>query len=167
MKVEEFNVSITQFIQNIQSKSDLISIITNLELLLIERLDFHLTIHNFYRPFEGFLLDIKVKYRIYVVFFIKSGLFKAHCPDIKNSDMLRQSAFEFLDKILNTDAILLYPPSQIALTALVYSSSKNKIEYIDNYCQSVLLSELNKDEVKHMLTIIKSNFIFCFCYLLV
>ncbi len=42
---------------------------------------------------------------------MKSGLFIPHCPDIKNYDMLRQSAFEFLDKILNTDAILLYPPS--------------------------------------------------------
>jgi len=61
---------------------------------------------------------------------------------------------EFLDKILNTDAILLFPPSQIALTAVVYSSSKNKID-LDKYCRLVLLSQLNNDEVKHFLSIIK------------
>lgn len=65
MKIEEFNVSISQFIENIDSngdnEEDLKSMITNLELLLIEKLFFHLTIHNFYRPFEGFILDIKVK----------------------------------------------------------------------------------------------------------
>ena len=60
MKIEEFNVSMNIFVQNIQSDSDPMNIITSLELLLIEKLDFHLTIHNFYRPFEGFLLDIKV-----------------------------------------------------------------------------------------------------------
>jgi cyclin H len=62
---------------------------------------------------------------------------------------------EFLDKILNTDAILLYPPSQIALTAIVYSASKNKID-LDKYCRSILLSQLNNEEVKQFLTIIKN-----------
>ena len=40
-------------------------------------------------------------------------LFKTRCPEIQNPDILRQYALEFLDKILNTDAILLYPPSQV------------------------------------------------------
>lgn len=30
------------------------------ELLLIQQLNFHLIVHNPYRPFEGFLIDIKV-----------------------------------------------------------------------------------------------------------
>jgi len=139
-KIEEFNVSILQFVQNInsnESKDELANMILNYELLLMEKLDFHLNVHNFYRPFEGFLLDVKTR-----------------CPEIENVNVLRQYAMEFLDKILNTDAILLYPPSQIALTAVVYSSSKNKID-LDKYCRVFLLSQLNNDEVKQFLSIIK------------
>lgn len=110
--------------------------ILNYELLLMEKLDFHLNVHNFYRPFEGFLLDVKTR------------------AEIQNIDVLRQFAMEFLDKILNTDAILLFPPSQIALTAVVYSSSKNKID-LDRYCRLILLNQLNNDQVKQFLSIIK------------
>lgn len=139
-KIEEFNVSISQFVQNINSnetKDDLANMILNYELLLMEKLDFHLNVHNFYRPFEGFLLDVKTR-----------------CSEIQNVEVLRPFAMEFLDKILNTDAILLYPPSQIALTAVVYSSSKNKID-LDKYCRLILLNQFNNDEVKQFLTIIK------------
>lgn len=71
-------------------------------------------------------------------------------------DKLRQDANEFLDKTLNTDASLLYPPAQIALTALVHSSSKNKID-LDKYCRTILLGDLTIEEVKLMLAIIKSK----------
>ena len=141
MKIEEFNVSIAQFVHNIstsEDKEELANMILSYELLLIEKLNFQLTVHNFYRPFEGFLIDVKTR-----------------CPEVGNVDVLRHFAMEFLDKILNTDAILLYPPSQIALTALVYSSSKNKID-LDRYCRSILLNQLNNDEVKHFLSIIKN-----------
>lgn len=161
-KIEEFNVSILQFVQNItntnESKDELSNMILSYELLLMEKLDFHLNVHNcnfyfimfmifiliifnliaVYRPFEGFLLDVKTR-----------------CPEIANVEVLRPFAMEFLDKILNTDAILLYPPSQIALTAIVYSASKNKID-LDKYCRSILLSQLNNDEVKQFLTIVKN-----------
>jgi cyclin H len=109
----------------------------NFELLLMEKLDFQLNVHNFYRPFEGFLLDVKTR-----------------CAEVSNVETLRSFAMDFLDKILNTDAILLFPPSQIALTAVVYSSSKNKID-LDKYCRLILLSQLNNDQVKQFLTIIK------------
>lgn len=138
-KIEEFNVSILQFVQNInstESKDDLSNMILNYELLLMEKLDFQLNVHNFYRPFEGFLLDVKTR------------------AGIQNIDILRQFSMDFLDKILNTDAILLYPPSQIALTAVVYSSSKNKID-LDKYCRLILLSDMSNDEVKQFLSIIK------------
>jgi cyclin H len=141
-KIEEFNISISQFVQNItntnENKEELANMILSYELLLMEKLDFHLNVHNFYRPFEGFLLDVKTR-----------------CPEIANVDVLRHFGMEFLDKILNTDAILLYPPSQIALTAIVYSASKNKID-LDRYCKEILLSQLNHEEVKQFLTIIKN-----------
>ena len=60
-KVEEFNVSMAQFVANVRGDrvraQDII--LTN-ELLLMQQLDYHLTVHNPYRPVEGFLIDIKV-----------------------------------------------------------------------------------------------------------
>ncbi len=113
-KIEEFNISLSQFVQQVntvEDRDELANILLSYELLLMEKLNFNLNVHNFYRPFEGLILDLK-----------------ARCSNITNTDILRQTANDFLDKTLNTDASLLYPPSQIALTALVHSSSKHKID---------------------------------------
>lgn len=60
-KVEEFNVSITQFVTNIKGDREKASdIILNNEMLLMEEIKFHLAIHNPFRPVEGFMIDIKV-----------------------------------------------------------------------------------------------------------
>jgi cyclin H len=59
--VEEFNISIQQFVANIKGNKDKASdIILNDELLLMQQLNFHLTVHNPYRPVTGLLIDIKV-----------------------------------------------------------------------------------------------------------
>lgn len=61
-KVEEFNISIQQFVANIKGDREKASdIILNDELLLMRHLKFHLTIHNPYRPVTGLLIDIKVR----------------------------------------------------------------------------------------------------------
>jgi cyclin ccl1 len=60
-KVEEFNISIQQFVANIKGDREKASdIILNDELLLMQQLNFHLTIHNPYRPVTGLLIHIKV-----------------------------------------------------------------------------------------------------------
>lgn len=60
-KVEEFNVSISQFIANIKGdREKAADIILNNELLLMQQLNFHLAVHNPFRPVEGLLIDIKV-----------------------------------------------------------------------------------------------------------
>ena len=64
-KVEEFNVSIEQFISNIQgNKERATDVILNTELLLMQELNFHLSVHNPYRAVEGFLVDVKTRYVI-------------------------------------------------------------------------------------------------------
>lgn len=61
-KVEEFNVSIAQFVSNVRGdREKATDIILNNELLLMQQLKYHLTIHNPYRPLEGLLIDIKVR----------------------------------------------------------------------------------------------------------
>ncbi|NP_001334516.1 cyclin-H isoform b [Mus musculus] len=63
-KVDEFNVSSPQFVGNLREsplgQERALEQILEYELLLIQQLNFHLIVHNPYRPFEGFLIDIKI-----------------------------------------------------------------------------------------------------------
>lgn len=54
-------MSINQFVANIKGdRSKAMDIILSNELLLMQELNYYLTIHNPFRPVEGFLIDIKV-----------------------------------------------------------------------------------------------------------
>ncbi|XP_068616748.1 cyclin-H [Brachionichthys hirsutus] len=111
-KVDEFNVSCTQFVGNLAQDSPagqerVLEQILEHELLLIQQLSFHLVVHNPYRPMEGLLIDIKTRY-----------------PTLESPESLRKHADEFLALAATTDAGLLFPPSQIALTAILDSSAR-------------------------------------------
>ncbi|CAJ1068510.1 cyclin-H isoform X1 [Xyrichtys novacula] len=111
-KVDEFNVSSTQFVGNLLQETPagqerVLEQILEYELLLIQQLNFHLVVHNPYRPMEGLLIDLKTRY-----------------PMLENPESLRKSADDFLTQAAITDAGLLFPPSQIALTAILNSSSR-------------------------------------------
>ena len=59
--MEEFNVSLTQFVGNCHGNQDhLADVILSHELLLMQQLHYHLTVHNPYRPLEGLIIDVKV-----------------------------------------------------------------------------------------------------------
>lgn len=123
-KVEEFNVSISQFVANLRGDRDKASeIILNNELLLMQQLNYHLTVHNPFRPVEGFLIDIKTR-----------------CS-LANPERLRSGIDEFLDKVFLTDACLLYAPSQIALAAVLHAASKEQ-ENLDSYVTDMLFRML-------------------------
>lgn len=76
-KVEEFNISIQQFVANIKGDREKASdIILNDELLLMQQLNFHLTVHNPYRPITGLLIDIKVSIVLFSTgFFLRKMIF--------------------------------------------------------------------------------------------
>jgi cyclin H len=62
-KTEEFNVSMQQFVANISGNQERATkIILNNELLLMQELQFHLTVHNPYRAVEGLIIDIKTRW---------------------------------------------------------------------------------------------------------
>ncbi|RXM98407.1 Cyclin-H [Acipenser ruthenus] len=109
--VDEFNVSSTQFVGNLREspagQDKALEQILEYELLLVQQLNFHLVIHNPYRPFEGFLIDLKTRY-----------------PALENPEVLRKAADDFLNRATMTDAGLLFPPSQIALTAILNGASR-------------------------------------------
>ncbi|XP_063051339.1 cyclin-H [Engraulis encrasicolus] len=110
-KVDEFNVSSTQFVGQLQdtpaAQEKVLEQILEFELLLIQQLNFHLVVHTPYRPMEGLLIDLKTRY-----------------PLLENPEVLRKSADDFLNLATMTDAGLLASPSQIALTAVLNSASR-------------------------------------------
>lgn len=60
-KIEEFYVTINDFVHNVRGdKKKAAEIILNNELQLTQELQFHLIIHQPFRPVEGLLIDIKV-----------------------------------------------------------------------------------------------------------
>lgn len=114
-KVEEHNLSVDRFVEILPAdrREKTKDFIIAHELLLMQRLDFHLTVHNPYRPMEGFIID-----------------FKTRCSKLDDPEKWRPSAEEFLRKALMTDVSLLFPPSQIALAALFTASRGSIASYI-------------------------------------
>ncbi|XP_052587192.1 cyclin-H isoform X3 [Peromyscus californicus insignis] len=141
-KVDEFNVSSPQFVGNLREsplgQEKALEQILEYELLLIQQLNFHLIVHNPYRPFEGFLIDIKTRY-----------------PMLENPEILRKTADDFLSRIALTDAYLLYTPSQIALTAILSSASRAGITMESYLSESLMLRE-NRTCLSQLLDIMKS-----------
>lgn len=137
-KVDEFNVSSTQFVGNLVQESPagqerVLEQILEYELLLIQQLNFHLVVHNPYRPLEGLLIDLKVvqqeggtiKPLILCPLLVNSSLSSSsqtRFPTLENPESLRKSADDFLTQAAMTDAGLLFPPSQIALAAMLNSA---------------------------------------------
>lgn len=128
-KVEEFILSIGQFVANIKGdREKAADIILNNELLLMKQLNYHLTVHNPYKPVEGFLIDIKTR-----------------CA-LSNPERLRHGIDEFLERTILTDACLLYAPSQIALAAVLHAASKEQ-ENLDSYVTETLFKDAGRDKL--------------------
>ncbi|XP_016065815.1 PREDICTED: cyclin-H isoform X5 [Miniopterus natalensis] len=141
-KVDEFNVSSLQFVGNLREsplgQEKALEQILEYELLLIQQLNFHLIVHNPYRPFEGFLIDLKTRY-----------------PMLENPEILRKTADDFLNRVALTDAYLLYTPSQIALTAILSSASRAGITMESYLSESLMLKE-SRTCLSQLLDIMKS-----------
>jgi len=138
-KVEEFNVSIQQFIANVQGNQERATkIILNNELLLMQELQFHLTIHNPFRAVEGLLIDVKTR-----------------CDSVDNADTLRPDVQSFLDSVFLTDACMIYAPSQIALAAVIHSASRQK-QNLDSYVTESLFGQQGEKAILHIITCVRN-----------
>jgi len=135
-KAEEFNVTMEQFVANINgNKERATEIILNHELLLMEQLNFHITVHNPWRPVEGLIIDIKTRL----------------LPDLPvrmDVEKFRSEIEKFLDEaVALTNASLIYAPSQIALAAVIHGASKNG-HNLDKYVTEVLFVGEKDDLIK-------------------
>lgn len=136
-KVDEFNVSSSQFVGNLVQETPagqekVAEQILEYELLLIQQLNFHLVVHNPYRPMEGLLIDLKTRY-----------------PPLENPESLRKNADDFLTRATMTDAGLLFPPSQIALTAILNSASRAGLN-MESYLMECMGLKEDKETLSKM-----------------
>jgi len=136
-KAEEFNVTMEQFVANINgNKERATEIILNHELLLMEQLNFHITVHNPWRPVEGLIIDIKTRL----------------VPDLPvrmEVEQFRPEIEKFLDDCISlTNASLIYAPSQIALAAVIHGASKNG-HNLDKYVTEVLFVGEKDEQIKN------------------
>ncbi|XP_064645109.1 cyclin-H-like [Lineus longissimus] len=137
-KVEEFNVSINQFVANLKGDRERFAdLIVSCELMLMHHLHYHLTMHSPYRPFEGLMIDMKTR-----------------CKSITDVEKIRKGADDFMDRSLNTDAMLLFSPSQIALAAILHSASRLQ-QNLDKYVTETLLGPVDNDKIKKTIEQIK------------
>lgn len=188
-KVEEFNVSITQFVENVKGdRMKATDIILNNELLLMQRLQYHLTVHNPYRPVEGLLIDIKVSFCNFGSN-VRPNILISSCPLdnyililsiffqtralLKDPERLRPAIDEFLERSYLTDVCLLFPPSQVALAAVLQSASTNR-ENLDSYVTGTLLGTPGAEKLPGLIDAVRSesyifkncpNFFYLFLYI--
>uniref|UniRef100_A0A2P2I1N3 Cyclin-H n=2 Tax=Hirondellea gigas TaxID=1518452 RepID=A0A2P2I1N3_9CRUS len=123
-KIEEFYVTINDYVANVVGehahKQLVATAILNSELQTIQELQFHLIVHQPYRPVEGLIIDLKTRY-----------------PALQDAESLRPAVEEFLERVHHTDAILHYSPSQLALAAVTTAASKLG-QNLDSYVTDIL-----------------------------
>lgn len=126
-KVEEFYVTISDYVHNLTGteteKMQTVTAILNSELQTTQELQFHLIVHQPYRPVEGLLIDLKTRY-----------------PRLRDPETLRAAVDEFLERAHHTDAPLLYSPSQLALAAVTTAASKTG-QNLDTYVTDTLFAQ--------------------------
>ncbi|KAI4388844.1 hypothetical protein MLD38_001138 [Melastoma candidum] len=132
-KIEENHVSAEELGKGISQDHQ---VILNSEMLVLQSLEFDLIVYAPYRSVEGF-----------------TGAITEFCGgEDDQMQMLKAAAVEEVDKIMLTDAPLLFPPGQLALAALRQSNEVHGILDFESYLSSEpllqnspqSLSELNE-----------------------
>ncbi|KAK4437498.1 Cyclin-H1-1 [Sesamum alatum] len=134
-KAEENHVSAEELGKGIEQDHQMI---LNNEMLVLQSLGFDLIVYAPYRALDGFFSDLEEFYDA-----------KVGQPEMIKS--LHESAKAEVDKIMRTEAPLLYPPGQLALAALRRACEVHKVIDFERYLQNMLslrhpahgISELN------------------------
>jgi len=122
-KVDEFNVSIDEFVRNLKSGTPQTNttVILSLEAPIMRQLQYHLIVHSPYRPLEGHFIEIKTL-----------------CPEIPKVEAMRPGCEEFLWRSLLTDVCFFFTPTQIALAAILHSGEQLGYDIYRHYIVGIL-----------------------------
>ncbi|XP_020407645.1 cyclin-H1-1 isoform X2 [Zea mays] len=127
-KVEENHVSAEELGKGIQQDHQ---IILNNEMILLKTLDFDLIVYAPYRSIEGFIDDLE-------------DFCRAGNGPFQRLKELRQAAISHVDKMMLTDAPLLYTPGQLALAALHKSNDLLRVVDFERYLE-IIFSRQHSD----------------------
>ncbi|CAD6214443.1 unnamed protein product [Miscanthus lutarioriparius] len=120
-KVEENHVSAEELGKGIQQDHQ---IILNNEMILLKTLDFDLIVYAPYRSIEGFIDDLE-------------DFCRAGNGPFQRLKELRHAAISHVDKMMLTDAPLLYTPGQLALAALHKSNDLLRVVNFERYLETI------------------------------
>ncbi|KAF7849264.1 hypothetical protein BT93_L1037 [Corymbia citriodora subsp. variegata] len=121
-KIEENHVSAEELGKGISQDHQ---VILNNEMLVLQSLEFDLIVYAPYRSIEGFTDDV--------------GDF-CHAED-DQLQLLKETAKEEVDKIMLTDAPLLFPPGQLALAALRRANEVHRVLDYERYLENMLVRQ--------------------------
>lgn len=126
--MEENHVSAEELGKGIQQDHQ---IILNNEMILLKTLDFDLIVYAPYRSIEGFIDDLE-------------DFCRAGNGPFQRLKELRQAAISHVDKMMLTDAPLLYTPGQLALAALHKSNDLLRVVDFERYLE-IIFSRQHSD----------------------
>ncbi|KAG8648278.1 cyclin-H1-1 isoform X2 [Manihot esculenta] len=121
-KIEENHVSAEELGKGISQDHQMI---LNYEMIVLQSLEFDLIVYAPYRSVEGFINDMEEF---------------CHATDdqIQMLKDMQATAITEVDKILFTDAPLLFPPGQLALAALRIANEMHQVLDFERYLRNIL-----------------------------
>ncbi|KAJ6918216.1 cyclin-H1-1 [Populus alba x Populus x berolinensis] len=113
---------------------------------LAQSLEFDLIVYAPYRSVEGFVADIEAS-------LTNPSVFEFCHPTDENIEKLKEIAVAEVDKIMLTDAPVLFPPGQLALAALQCANEMHRVLDFERYLESVL----SRQNSAHMISEISES----------
>lgn len=121
-KVEESHVSAEELGKGIQQDPQ---VVLKNEMIVLQGLEFELIVYTPYRSMEGFIYDLEPSVQ------------RMGPAGLQALQALRAAAGSIIDKMMLTDAPLLYPPGQLALAALRIANQEEPRVDFDGYLQAL------------------------------
>ncbi|GAB4835819.1 Cyclin-H1-1 [Ancistrocladus abbreviatus] len=134
-KIEENHVSAEELGKGIQQDHQMI---LNNEMLVLQSLGFDLIVYTPYRAIEGFIHDME-------------DFCYATNAQVNMLKELHRTAVSEADKVMLTDAPLLFPPGQLALAVLRRANLMHKILDFERYLESILSRQQSAHSVSEFI----------------
>ncbi|KAJ4719415.1 Cyclin-H1-1-like protein [Melia azedarach] len=139
-KIEENHVSAEELGKGISQDHQMI---LNYEMIVYQGLEFDLIVYAPYRPLEGFINDME-------------EFCQAKNGQLQMLKDLHETARMEVDKIMLTDAPLLFPPGQLALAALLSANKMHRVVDFDRYLTSILSRQNSAHTISELIESLNS-----------
>ncbi|XP_018454522.1 cyclin-H1-1-like isoform X1 [Raphanus sativus] len=133
-KIEENHVSAEEIGKGIKQDHH---IILKYEMAVLQSLEFDLIVFAPYRAMEGFVSNME-------------EFLQARDDEIQKLESLLKAATAEADKIMLTDAPLLFPPGQLALAALRIANGVLGVVDFDRYLESIVSQPNSEHTTSHL-----------------